>query len=262
MQILFIGDIIGRPGRETVKAVLPELKKSKSYDLVIANAENLSHGKGATLKTIEEMLDAGINFFTSGNHIWRNNEIFAAMDDPKYPLIRPANYPPGVPGRGFQIVKTGLLKNLLVINLIGRVFFPQQFDCPFRKADDILSRTASENPDLIFVDFHAEASSEKIAMKHYLNGRVQAIVGTHTHIPTADGEVTADGMAYITDVGMTGLKNGIIGVDTQNILKQFLTQLPAKHEISSGPTTFNAVEIEFENNRAIRIEPIIKHVTL
>lgn len=259
MTILFIGDIVGRPGREAVKQILPQLKKEHKFDLIIGNGENLSHGKGMTLKTFEEMRAAGIDFFTSGNHIWKEKEILDRLNDKSFSAIRPANYPPMVPGRGWQIVKTPLLKKLLVINLMGRVFFPNHCDCPFRKADEILAETAHDQIDAILIDFHAEATSEKKAFFHYLKGRVGAIVGTHTHVPTADAEISPEGTAYISDVGMTGLKNSVIGIDPQPIVKHFLTQLPAKHEITPGPAVFNAVILEFnEKGQAQKITQILK----
>lgn len=257
MKILFIADIVGRPGRNAVNQLLPDLKKEHRFDLVIANCENLSHGKGITEKTIEEMQQAGIDFFTSGNHIWRNRQTWPLLDDKNFPVIRPSNYPPGVPGRGWQIVKTGLLKKILLINLQGRVFMNEQCDCPFRKADEILEVTKHEQPEVIFLDFHAEATSEKIALRHYLDGRITAMVGTHTHVATADAQITRNSTAYITDVGMTGLKDSIIGIEKESVIKQFLTQLPQKHEISEGPAIFNAVIIETASQKATSIKQLI-----
>lgn len=261
MKLLFIGDIVGQPGRKAVKEILPTLKEKEKFDLVIANGENLSHGKGMTLKTISEMISAGIDFFTSGNHVWKQKEIFAKLDTKEFPVIRPANYPPMVHGKGYQIIKTSMLKKVLVINLIGRVFFPQQYDCPFRAADQILKETEYENPEAILVDIHAEATSEKIALKHYLDGKISAIVGTHTHVATADAQISELGTAYITDVGMCGLKDSIIGFDKKNIIKQFLTQLPVTHEIGEGKAIFNAVMLEISSHKkALNIRQILQEV--
>lgn len=260
MQILFIGDIVGRPGRKTVKEFLPQLKETYKLDLVIANGENLSHGKGATLSTVDEMVEAGIDFFTSGNHIWQQKNLLEKIDNKTFPMIRPANYPPGVPGRGYQIVKTALLKKILIVNLMGRVFFKGDYDCPFRAMDRILEETKHEKLNGIIVDFHAEASSEKMALAHYLDGKVSALLGTHTHIQTADERIFPEGMAYISDIGMVGLKNSVIGVDTNEVIKAFLTQIPLKHEISNnGETIFNAVIVDIgDDGKALKIKRIFE----
>ena len=246
MNILFIGDIIGRPGRDTVKKLLPGLKKELEIELVIANGENMHHGKGVTEENIEEMQKAGVNFFTSGNHIWKEKTIIPYLDNAKSPLIRPANYPPGVPGSGYKIVETGLMRRVLIINLLGRLFINVQTDCPFRTVDRILKETSHERPDAIFVDFHAEATSEKVAMGFYLDGRVSAVIGTHTHVATADARVLDNGTAYLTDAGFVGPINSVIGVDTDIIIQNFLTQMPVKHEIAGGPTMLNAVKISID----------------
>lgn len=262
MRFLFIGDIVGKPGRRVVTELLPKLKKKKKYDLVIANGENSSHGKGITQKVVDELQKAGVDYFTSGNHVWKQKEVMTLLNDSKFPVIRPANYPPGVPGRGYQIVETGLMKRVLIINLMGRVFLREQFDCPFRIADQILTQTASESLSAIIVDFHAEATSEKIAFAHYLTGKVSAVIGTHTHVPTADAQIMKDHTAYLTDAGMCGLKDSIIGVEKEKIIKHFLTQLPVPHEIPAGDMVFQAVEIEVDEKtgRATKIETILKEL--
>lgn len=258
MKILFLGDIFGKPGREAVRRILPEIKQKEHLDLVIANAENLSHGKGASLKSINEMREAGIDFFTSGNHIWRQKKTVAQLNDKSLPLIRPANYPEGVAGRGYQIVQTSMLKKILVINLIGRVFFRENFDCPFRKVDQILEETKGENLNGIIVDFHAEATSEKRAMGFYLAERVSAILGTHTHVQTNDAEILNNHTAYITDAGMVGPNDSVIGVEKKIIIRTFLTQIPEQHEVAAGPMIFNGVllEIDSKTQKAINITPI------
>jgi len=263
MKIIFIGDIVGRPGRDTVKKILPKLREKYTPDLIMANAENLSHGVGVSEKTIDEMTRAGIQFFTSGNHIYHNRLSIPKLDDKKFPVIRPANFPPGNPGRGYEVIETGKMEKVLVVNLMGRVFIPQNYDCPFRAIDKILKEHENENLSAIFVDFHAEATSEKIAMAHYLDGRVTALVGTHTHIPTADAQIFPGNMAYITDVGMVGSSDSIIGAEKEAIIRSFLNQQSFKYEIpEGGPMTFNAVYIETELNspKAIKIEQITENL--
>ena len=226
MRILFFGDIMGKIGRKGLAAALPELKKELKPDLIIANVENLAHGKGVTKSTLAELQVMGIHAFTSGNHIWDKPEVFEIMKDSAIPLFRPANYPPSSEGKGEGIVLTEGGKRVLIINTMGRVFFKESLDCPFRKADEILERYKNEKLDAIFVDFHAEATSEKVAMGHYLDGRVSAVVGTHIQVPTADFQVLNGGTAFITDVGPVGAKDSIIGVAKEGPLKQFLSQKP------------------------------------
>lgn len=256
MKILFIGDIIGRPGRETVRKVLPALKAEEGYELVIANGENAHHGKGITPDDVKELTSAGVDFYTSGNHIWKDKAIIPFLGSKNMPVIRPANYPDSNPGKGWQIVDTGLMKRVLVINLLGRLFMNVQPDCPFRTADRILKENAHERLDAIFVDFHAEATSEKCALANYLDGRVTAVVGTHTHVATADARILPGGTAFQTDAGFVGPIDSVIGVKKELIIENFLTQMPVKHEIADGPMLFNAVKIEIENKKALTIEPV------
>lgn len=249
MNILFIGDVFGRPGRDTIKKLLKDYRQKHDVDFVVANAENMHHGKGTTGKNIVEMREAGVDFFTSGNHVFKERSIISHMEDKNFPLIRPANYPPGVPGRGWEIVAVGK-KRVLVINLMGRIFMPMHLDCPFREADRILEETKHEKLSAIFVDFHAEATSEKIALGHYLDGRVTAVVGTHTHVPTADARILKGGTAFQTDAGLTGPIDSIIGVEKGPVIENFLTQMPVKHDVAAGSTVFNAVLIGVnEKNR-------------
>jgi len=208
-KILFFGDIVGKIGRKAIKKVIGDYKKKYSPDFIIANAENLAHGTGATESTLNEMLEAGINFFTSGNHIWKKKEIISVFEEKRIPLIRPANYPEGAPGQGYQLVEVGT-KKLLVVNLLGRVFMKEDMDCPFRKIDEILKKYSKENLSGIFVDFHAEVTSENVAFGFYVDGRVSAVVGTHTHIPTADNKILPQGTAYVTDVGMVGARDSVL----------------------------------------------------
>ncbi len=227
MKILFFGDIMGKIGRKGLAAVLPALKEDLKPDLIIANVENLAHGKGVTKSTLAELTAMGVHVFTSGNHIWDKPEVFEIMKDETYPLFRPANYPPSVEGKGAGIIQTPSGQRVLIINLMGRVFFKESLDCPFRKADEILQDYKKDKKiAAIFVDFHAEATSEKVAMGHYLDGRVSAVVGTHIQVPTADYHILKGGTAFITDVGPVGAKDSIIGVAKEGPLKQFLSQKP------------------------------------
>ncbi|MBI4272379.1 TIGR00282 family metallophosphoesterase [Candidatus Uhrbacteria bacterium] len=246
MKILFIGDVMGKPGRKAVDALLPEIKKEYEPDFVIANAENLAHGKGITKQTLDELLSSGIDFCTSGNHIWAKPEGHDILAQKNSPVIRPANFPPNVPGVGIKVIPVGA-RNVLVINLMGRVFMKEHLDCPFRTLDAILEQYKKEKPAAIIVDFHAEATSEKNTFGLYADGRVSAVLGTHTHIPTADERVLPKGTAYITDVGMVGLKNSSIGIEYEGILKTFLDQMPGKFEIPDhGLVFFNAVLLDID----------------
>ena len=258
MKILVIGDIVGKPGRQTTRKAIKELKKDFKIDLIVANGENLAHGLGMTEKTYKEMREAGVDFFTTGNHILKRPEIFVEMEKKNTHILRPANFPPGNIGKGYQVI-TIKKKKILIINLNGRVFMDHNYDCPFRTIDQILDEHKKTKLDGILVDFHAEATSEKIAMKHYLDGRVSALWGTHTHIPTADAEITAKGLAYITDVGMVGPIDSVIGVEKERILENFLKQTSFRLEVAEGRCIFSAVMIEITGrNRSKSIELIQK----
>jgi len=245
MRILFIGDIVGSPGREIVRDRLADLVSQKRIDLVIANGENSASGFGITPKIVEELLKSGVEVISGGNHSWDRREIMEFMPyEPR--LLRPANFPDGNPGSGMYV---GTAKNKVkyaVINLQGRVFLPA-IDDPFRKADELL---ASLFADIAFVlvDMHAETTSEKIAMGWYLDGRATAFVGTHTHVATADERVLPQGTAYITDVGMTGPHAGVIGMDRTGIIKKFLDGLPARFEVAQGDVQMSAVLIETDDD--------------
>lgn len=272
MKILIIGDVFAKPGREAVGKVLPELREKLEVDLVIANAENSHHGKGVSNAKIEEMKSYGVDFFTSGNHIWKVSEIYEYLNKADYPLIRPANYVEGSPGRGYAIIEVPAGKNkgkkVLVINLSGRMFMPGHYDDPFRKAEAIIEKVADDGLKLgkklaaIVVDMHAEASSEKMAIGHFLDGKVSLVYGTHTHIPTADEQILKGGTAYQTDVGMTGVVDSIIGLNKDEIIENFLTQMPVRHQVAEGPTVFNAllVEIAEESGLAERVERVQKYL--
>jgi len=253
LRILFVGDVHGRPGRRAVARRVPALRREWQVDFVVANAENSAGGVGLTPQTAAELFEAGVDALTGGNHTWAKREAYELLDaDPR--LVRPANYPPGVPGRGSTVLRRGGLA-LAVLNLQGRVFM-DPLDDPFRVARAEVDRLRKETP-FILVDFHAEATSEKIAMGYYLDGQVTAVVGTHTHVQTADERVLPGGTAYITDVGMTGPRDGVIGVDREAILQRFLTQLPIRFEVATGPVQFSAVLVEADSSgRATAIRRI------
>ena len=254
MLVLVIGDVIGRPGRQAVNELLPGLRGQYGLDLVIANAENTAGGLGVTPATATELLDAGVDVLTSGNHIWAQKEILPCLDS-EMPLLRPLNYPPGVPGRGYLVKGRAL-----VVNLIGRTFIGN-FDCPFRAMDHLLAEL-EHKPPVVIIDFHAEATSEKMAMGRYLDGRVSAILGTHTHVGTIDAQLLPQGTAYVTDIGMTGPTNSIIGDSTETVLQRFLTAIPHRLLVGQGKTVLNAVLVNVDNKsgKAIGIERICREV--
>lgn len=236
VKILVIGDIIGKAGRGLVENYLSS--HEEEFNLCIANGENASGGVGLTPPTAEELFGLGINVITSGNHIWDKKEIIPHLDNSKN-ILRPANYPPGVPGFGSCIAKTDNGISVGVINLSGRVFMPL-VDCPFRKASEEIEQI-KKYARIIIVDFHAEATSEKVAMGRFLDGKVSAVIGTHTHVQTADACILTNKTAYITDVGMTGPIDSVIGVETEIVLKRFLTGIPYRMKPSSGKGLLNAV---------------------
>jgi len=252
--ILVIGDVIGRPGRQAVHQLLPDLRQQYGLDLVIANAENAAGGLGVTSATARELLDAGVDVLTSGNHIWAQKEIIPYLDD-EMPILRPLNYPPGVPGKGYIANAQAM-----VVNLTGRTFMGN-FDCPFRAMDKLLAEV-EHKPPVIIVDFHAEATSEKVAMGRYLDGRVSAVLGTHTHVGTIDAQLLPQGTAYVTDIGMTGPMDSVIGDDTEAVIHRFLTMMPYRLSVGKGKTIFNAVLIQVaeDSGKAISIDRIYREV--
>lgn len=262
MKILFFGDIVGKGGRQAIKKILPQLKIEIEPDLILANAENLAHGKGVTEKTLQEMLDVGIEAFTSGNHILKKE--IEVLEDKKYPIVRPANYPPQIPGKEYLKLKINK-KNVFIINLMGRIFLREDFDCPFRKFDELYKLLKIKKNDILIVDFHAEATSEKNAFAQYVSGRASAVLGTHTHIPTADEKILNKKIAYITDVGMVGAEDSILGVDKKGIIDTFLTQIPNQHEIvEAGEFVVNAVLVEIDNKtgRAKKIQRVQRYLAI
>ena len=255
MKLLFIGDIVGRPGREIVKLGLRAIVDQHEIDLVIANVENAAGGFGITREIGESLVALGVDVMTSGNHIWDKKEIVHLMDE-DLPLIRPANYP-DAPGRGY--IHMG---GVTVVNLMGRVFMAS-LDCPFRTAEALLDQLKEVgNGNVIIVDFHAEATSEKQAMGRYLDGRVGGVLDTHTHVGTVDAKMMPQGTAYLTDVGMTGPRDFVIGSDKDAMLERFLTSLPNRLTAASGPCALNAalVEVDEETGNATSIERIDRTV--
>jgi len=262
VKILFIGDIVGKIGRRAVENVLPSLKKSKKIDFVIANVENLAHGKGVTKRTLAEMQSAGVDCFTSGNHVWRNKEVFEILQDGDFPLLCPANYPAREVGCGYQVFKISQ-KKLIVLNLQGRVFMSDLVDNPFVEFDSILKKIKKQKPDIILVDFHAETTAEKVAFAFYADGRVDAVLGTHTHVQTADERILPRGTAFITDIGFVGGRDTSLGVELDGIINTYLTGLPARHEIpEAGPAIFNAVLLEVGSKKNMKISRIKKEVII
>ena len=247
MKILFFGDIVAKIGRQAMVKILPELKNKYQPDVILANVENIAHGKGVTAKTLTEMKNIGIDCFTSGNHVWKKEDVAEAVELSQSLLITPANDPRTLSDQGYAVIKVNG-QNLLVINLLGRVFMNEtDLRCPFRVADDILAKHNLNDLQAIIVDMHAEATSEKMALGWYLDGRVSAVIGTHTHIPTADETILPGGTAYITDVGMTGPFNSVIGVVKEDVLRRFLTSIPEKLEAASQDARLNAVVVEVDS---------------
>lgn len=242
MKILMIGDIVGQPGRNLIHTMVPRLRKQLNLDFVIANGENSAGGNGITRATADEILSSEVDLLTSGNHIWDKKEIVDWIDSERR-LIRPANYPAGTPGKGWVVTEISGGVKIAVINLSGRVFMPP-LDCPFQTVDALLKKIGPE-ADFILVDFHGEATSEKVAFGYYVDGRVSAVVGTHTHIQTADARILPKGTAYITDVGMTGPYESVLGVKKELAINSFITRLPQRFEVARGSSQFNAVLIDF-----------------
>jgi hypothetical protein len=259
LNILFIGDIIGRTGRRAVEARLHHLVDAHNVDLVVANGENAAAGFGLTINIAAELYDMGIDVITSGNHIWDKREVYDYLDrEPR--LLRPGNYPPGLPGRGSGVYSTAAGLKVGVLNLEGRVFM-NNLDCPFRAADREIEILRQQTP-IILVDFHAEATSEKAALGFYLDGRVSAVVGTHTHVQTADERVLANGTAYISDAGLTGSRDAVIGMRKDEAIDKFLTQLPVRFEVAKKDPILCGVLIEVDEatGRATKVQRILEEV--
>jgi 2',3'-cyclic-nucleotide 2'-phosphodiesterase len=253
MKILFIGDIVGKVGRVATKALLPAVANKYKIDLVIANGENAAGGFGITGKIAEELFNYGIHVLTTGNHVWDKKEFvpeIAKMDR----VLRPLNYPPGVPGFGSLLYSLSNEMKVAVINLSGRVFM-SNYDCPFRVGKEEVGKLRRETK-VIIIDFHGEATSEKIAFGYFMDGKVSAVIGTHTHVQTADEKILPGGTAYITDVGMTGPAHSVIGIEVEQIIERFLTNMPMRFETAKGEGIFSAlvIEIDDKSGRATAVQ--------
>ena len=262
MRILFVGDIFGQPGREALARHLPRLKQEHAVDLTIVNSENAAGGFGLTGPLAEEIFDRGADVITTGNHVWDRRELHDYYRD--FPadaarVLRPANFPPGLPGAGLYCGQIASGEAYAVLNLQGRVFLPA-IDCPFRKADELLASLPAQVKTIV-VDMHAEATSEKQAMGWYLDGRVSAVLGTHTHVPTADERILPGGTGFQTDVGMTGPFAGVIGCRTEDVLQRFLTGVAAKLSPARGDIRLCAILLETENGRTRRMVRIMARDT-
>ena len=245
MKMLFIGDVVGKSGRRALRRFLPELQDETEADLTVVNAENAAGGFGVTAGVLEELLEQSeIDVLTSGNHIWDKREALDLIqDEPR--LLRPHNYPEGTPGSGWTVATASNGVRVGVLNIMGTVFMHPTLDCPFSCANDAIERKPSD-VEVVLVDFHAEATSEKVAMGWYLDGRVSAVVGTHTHVPTADERVLPQGTSHISDVGMTGCYNSVIGMETAGVLKRFVERVPERFEVASGPASVCGVIIDID----------------
>jgi hypothetical protein len=258
MKILFFGDIVGRPARQALKQILPQLKKELAPDLILANAENVAHGQGLTEPSLKEILDLGFDYLTTGDHAYVMKESEQLLQDKTKRILRPANWPGGLAGRGFEVLTVGT-RRVLLINLIGRVFMKHDFDDPFKKIEEILEdyslkgkEQGTEVVDVILVDFHAEATSEKAAMAWFLDGKISALFGTHTHVPTADERIFSQGTAFISDVGMVGPQDSVLGADKNIVIKRFLIQRNIKMEtVQVGPVEVNGVFLEIDNQSGL-----------
>lgn len=258
IKILFISDIFGKPGRKTLIKELPKLKSSIKYDLIIANVENAAAGAGINKSIYEELVSLGIDYFTSGNHIWDRKEVLKDINSLDR-LIRPLNYPEGVPGKGW-IIADIKGKKAGIINLVGRVFM-DNYECPFKEGIKVIEEIR-KTTNVIIIDFHAEATSEKAAFAWHVDGKVSAVLGTHTHVMTADERILPKGTAFITDAGMTGPYNSSIGVEVSTVLQKFLTLMPVRFEPAEGDTIFNAIDLEVDEKtgRALSIKRIQEFV--
>jgi len=248
MNILFIGDIVGKPGRQAVKQRLPEMRNEFDIALCIVNAENAAGGSGMSGTVVNELFSFGVDVITSGDHVWRNKDVFSVMGK-NYRVLKPANYPKSTPGRGSCVVSAANGIKVGVINIQGRVFM-KPIDCPFVSVTEEL-REIQQQTKIIVVDFHAEATSEKIAMGWYLDGKVSAVLGTHTHVPTADARVLPQGTAYITDTGMVGAEKSVLGRDIDAVLKHFTTSLPSRFSVATGDVIINCVVVDIDESTGL-----------
>jgi metallophosphoesterase (TIGR00282 family) len=254
MKVVFIGDIVGSVGRDTVKRLLPWIKDKYQPHIIIANGENAAGGRGINAAITRELFEWGVHGITMGNHTWDNREIFEFIDDEPR-MVRPANLPPGTPGAGSAVIKAGN-KELAIVNLIGRTFLPPS-DCPFRAADEIVDELRKKHK-CILVDFHAEATSEKIAMGWHLDGRASLVVGTHTHVQTNDDRILPQGTAYLTDAGMTGPREGVLGMEREGVIRKFITGLPSRFQVADTKWILSGVFVDIDEatGKAVKIQKI------
>ena len=256
MKILLIGDVVGSPGRQAVKKIVPILRKDKVIDFVVCNAENAAGGSGITPAVADELLDVQVDVLTSGDHIWKKKEMFERMEKDKR-ILRPANYPESCPGSGASILKSNSGFSVGVVNILGRVFTRHINECPFMKAEKEIKKL-SKDTKIILVDIHAEATSEKIALGRFLDGKVSAVFGTHTHVQTADEKILPRGSAYITDLGMTGPQDSVIGRKVETIIEHFLTCMPAKFTLAENDIELQGaiIEVDEKTGKAVSIERV------
>ncbi len=264
LKILFISDISGKIGRKIVAEALPKLKKQFKLDLVIANVDNLAHGKGVTPNTLKEIIEAGVDHCTGGDHAFDQTAQVKKVYESDLPVLRPVNFSTSAPGKGFEIIETSK-GDVLLINLIGRVFMRRQHECPFAAVDKILTNFDEKKFSAILIDIHAEATSEKLALAYYLDGRISAVFGTHTHIPTADAKISQKGTFYITDVGMTGFADGVLGIDKKGVIVSYLTQIKHKHILPEfGPAILQAILVKIDpvtaQAKKFQVIEIKKHI--
>ena len=262
MRILFLGDVVGRPGRHALAAMLPRFRREAEIDVVVANGENASNGKGINPRAAEELRDVGVDVLTSGNHIWQSRDIVPYMQENQR-LLRPLNYAPGVPGSGWTVcpARRGA-PAVAVVNLIGRTFMPPA-GCPFLAVESVLPDVRRE-ATVIVVDMHGEATSEKVGMGWFLDGKVSAVIGSHTHVQTADERILPGGTAYLTDAGMCGPELSVLGVRTEQVLYRFRTQMPVRFDVAGGPVLVQGamIDIDADTGRATAIVRVRERVTL
>jgi metallophosphoesterase (TIGR00282 family) len=258
MKIIFFGDIVGQPARRALEKIVPQLKKELEPDLILANDENVAHGQGVSQKSLEELVPVGFDYLTTGDHVYVIKDSEAILSDKQYKILRPLNWPGSVAGRGFELITVGT-RRLLLVNLIGRVFMRQDFDDPFKKIEELLDdyslkgkEQGSEAVDAIVIDFHAEATSEKAGLAWFLDGRVSAVLGTHTHVPTADERILPQGTGFISDLGMVGTQDSILGANKDIVIKRFLTQRSFKMEPAQGAIVeVNGVWLETDDKTGL-----------
>ena len=255
MRIMLVGDVVGRAGRRAFRTHTPRLRTERKIDVVIVNGENCAGGKGFTRKALDELYTGGADIVTSGNHVWDKKEVFDFIDDEPF-LVRPANYPEGTPGQGYCIFPFKA-RNIAVMNLSGRSFMPPM-DCPFQKVEELIAEIG-DRADIFVLDFHAETTSEKLAMGYYLDGRADVVVGTHTHVQTADERILPHGTAYITDLGMVGVQDSILGVRTDLVLRKFLSGMTVRFEMAEGAAEYAAVIVDIDDvqRRRTTIERVL-----